>query len=130
MENALNVGKNGKYLFFHICHCTAQEGCNSTQVSREADNKYHAYHDVYKYTGLKLNELTEKNGTYYTEDGQDILCLVNAGIGKLDDVPMEDKAAFKEFARMRISRLAKESYGETVRMMEAANNSVFRTKNC
>ena len=107
MENTLNVGENGKYLFFHICHCTAQEGCNSTQVSREADNKYHAYHDVYKYTGLKLNELTEKNGTYYTEDGQDILRLVNAGIGKSDDVPMEDKAAFKEFARMRVSRLAK-----------------------
>lgn len=109
MENALNVGDNGKYLFFHISYCATREGCNSTQVSKEADNKYQAYQAVYEYTGLKLNEMTEKNGTYYTKDGQDILSLVNAAIGKSDNVPKkyDYKAAAKEIAQRRVSRVAK-----------------------
>lgn len=107
MENALNVGDNGKYLFFHIYHCATQDGCNSTQVSSESHMKYQAYQDVYTFTGLKLNELTEKNGTYYTEDGQDILSLANTAIGKSDNVPKDYKASMKEVIQRLVSGIAK-----------------------
>ncbi|MBD5451243.1 MAG: DUF4885 family protein [Lachnospiraceae bacterium] len=107
MENALNVGDNGKYLFFHINKCATQDGCNSTQVSSESYTKYRAYQEVYAFTGLKLNELTEKNGTYYTEDGQDILSLANTDIGKSDDVPKDYKASMKEVIQRLVSGIAK-----------------------
>lgn len=104
MENALNVGENGKYLFFHIKHCATQDGCNSTQpVSKESNMKYHAYHDVYEYTGLKLNELSEKNGAFYTEDGQNILSLANAAIDKSDKVPKDYKESVKICIRNSIA---------------------------
>ena len=108
MENALNVGDNGKYLFFHINKCATQDGCNSTQpVSKESNMKYLAYQEVYTFTGLKLNELTEKNGTYYTEDGQDILSLANTAIGKSDNVPKDYKASMKEVIQRLVSGIAK-----------------------
>ncbi|MDE7267562.1 MAG: DUF4885 domain-containing protein, partial [Lachnospiraceae bacterium] len=107
MENALNVGDNGKYLFFHINKCATQDGCNSTQVSSESYMKYRAYQDVYTFTGLKLNELTEKNGAYYTEDGQDILSLANTAIGKSDNVPKDYKASMKEVIQRLVSGIAK-----------------------
>ena len=37
--------------------------------------KYEAYHQVYSYTGYELDKLEEKNGTYYTESGENILDL-------------------------------------------------------
>jgi hypothetical protein len=60
MENALNVGENGKKLFYHIYNCAIQDGCNSTQVSSESYMKFRAYQQTYEYTKLKLNELEEK----------------------------------------------------------------------
>ena len=38
--------------------------------------KYEAYHQVYSYTGYELDKLEEKNGTYYTESGENILDLL------------------------------------------------------
>ena len=42
--------------------------------------KYEAYHQVYSYTGYELDKLEEKNGTYYTESGENILDLVNHAV--------------------------------------------------
>lgn len=107
MDNALNVGDNGKNLFFHIYHCATQDGCSSTQVSLEAYNKYQAYQQVYVYTGLKLDQLEERNGTYYTEDGQDVLDLVDAGVVKSGDVPGDYKAQVKAWIRELVSGISR-----------------------
>ena len=32
MQNALNVGNNGKNLYKHIYYCSTQDGCESSQV--------------------------------------------------------------------------------------------------
>ena len=107
MENALNVGDNGKNLFTHIYKCATQDGCNSTQVSSVSYMKYQAYQQVYTFTGLKLNEMSEKNGTYYTEDGQDVLSVVNTAIDKSDDVPKDYKAQMKAWIHELVSGISK-----------------------
>ena len=35
MQNALNVGNNGKNLYKHIYYCSTQDGCESSQVTEE-----------------------------------------------------------------------------------------------
>mgnify|MGYP000299690554 CR=1 FL=1 len=50
--------------------------------------KYEAYHQVYSYTGYGLDKLEEKNGTYYTESGENILDLV--------DKAVEDSGKFRK----------------------------------
>ena len=107
MENALNVGDNGKNLFTHIYKGATQDGCNSTQVSSVSYMKYQAYQQVYTFTGLKLNEMSEKNGTYYTEDGQDVLSVVNTAIDKSDDVPKDYKAQMKAWIHELVSGISK-----------------------
>jgi hypothetical protein len=97
MESALNVGENGKNLFYHIYKCATQDGCNSTQVSSEAYMKYQAYQQTYEYTELKLNELEEKDGTYYTSDGTDIKELVKNSVDESDTVPKDYKAQMKQW---------------------------------
>ena len=62
MQNALNVGNNGKNLYKHIYYCSTQDGCESSQVTEESKMKYEAYHQVYSYTGYGLDKLEEKMG--------------------------------------------------------------------
>ncbi len=73
MEQALNHGSNGKNLYKHILTCATQDGCNSSQVSADSRLKFQVFRQVYEYTGLKLNELEERGGTYYTKGGEDII---------------------------------------------------------
>ena len=40
MQNALNVGNNGKNLYKHIYYCSTQDGCESSQVTEESKMKY------------------------------------------------------------------------------------------
>lgn len=110
MEKALNVGNNGRNLFKHIYNCSIQDGCNSSQVSKAAYQKYNAYQQVYKYTGCKLNELTEKDGTYYTKDGQNILDLVDAAISKSDAVAGSHKGLIKEWIHELVSGTARNGW--------------------
>ena len=56
MQNALNVGNNGKNLYKHIYYCSTQDGCESSQVTEESKMKYEAYHQVYSYTGWTLEQ--------------------------------------------------------------------------
>ena len=57
MQNALNVGNNGKNLYKHIYYYSTQDGCESSQVTEESKMKYEAYHQVYSYTGYELDKL-------------------------------------------------------------------------
>lgn len=97
MEQALNQGSNGKNLYKHILTCSTQDGCNSSQVSADSKLKYQAFQQVYEYTGLKLNELEERDGTYYTKGGEDIKNLVGAAVDKSGAVPADYKAQLKQW---------------------------------
>lgn len=110
MESALNVGDNGKKLFHHIYKYATQDGCNSTQVSAESKMKYEAYQQVYTYTGLKLDQMIEKNGSYYTEDGKNVLELVNNSIDESGDVPKDYKAQMKAWINELVSGIARSGW--------------------
>ncbi len=49
-----------KNLYKHIYYCSTQDGCESTQITKESKMKYEAYHQVYSYTGYELDKLEEK----------------------------------------------------------------------
>ena len=106
MQNALNVGNNGKNLYKHIYYCSTQDGCESSQVTEESKMKYEAYHQVYSYTGYGLDKLEEKNGTYYTESGENILDLVDSAVESSGKVPKEFKQQMKNWIHDLVSTIS------------------------
>ena len=106
MQDALNVGDNGKNLYKHIYYCSTQDGCESSQITKESKMKYEAYHQVYSYTGYELDKLEEKNGTYYTESGEDILDLVNHAVEDTGKVPKEYKQQMKNWIHDLVSTMS------------------------
>ena len=106
MQNALNVGNNGKNLYKHIYYCSTQDGCESSQVTEESKMKYEAYHQVYSYTGYELDKLEEKNGTYYTESGENILDLVDKAVEDSGKVPKEFKQQMNNWIHDLVSTIS------------------------
>lgn len=116
MEQALNQGSNGKNLYKHILTCSTQDGCNSSQVSADSKLKFQAFQQVYEYTGLKLNELEERGGTYYTKDGEDIKELVRAAVDKSGTVPGDYKAQVKQWICGMISEISGKGWNNVADM--------------
>ena len=116
MEQALNQGSNGKNLYKHILTCSTQDGCNSSQVSADSKLKYQAFQQVHEYTGLKLNELEEKGGTYYTKDGEDIKELVRAAVDKSGTVPSDYKSQVKQWICGMISEISGKGWNNVADM--------------
>ena len=106
MQNALNVGNNGKNLYKHIYYCSTQDGCESSQVTEESKMKYEAYHQVYSYTGYELDKLEEKNGSYYTESGENILDLVDSAVESSGKVPKEFNQQMKNWIHDLVSKIS------------------------
>ena len=106
MENALNVGDNGKNLFKHIYYCATQDGCESSQVKTESKMKFEAYQQVYSFTGYKLNELEEKNATYYTDEGKNILDLTDETVENSSNVPNDFKQQMKNWIHELVSGIS------------------------
>lgn len=111
MENALNVGKNGKNLFRHIHYCATRDGCNSSQVNKVSYMKYQAYHQVYNYTGYKLDSLDEKDGTFYTKSGENILDLVDSAVENSEEVPDDYKAQTRNWIHELVLGVAARGWG-------------------
>lgn len=106
MESALNVGRNGKSLYLYIYHCACESGCESSQVTDISTKKYRVYQEVYDYTGYELDKLEEKNGTYYTEQGEDILDLVDSAINSTEYEIPEFRQVDKDWIRKQVTMLS------------------------
>lgn len=106
METALNKGENGKNLYQHIRTCMLQEDIDQTQVTQNGYLKYQAYHQILNYTGLKLNELEEKNGAYYTLDGTDVYDIMSQAINNSMTIPVNFKKQLKIWINHLISELS------------------------
>lgn len=106
MEAALNVGENGKNLYIHVLYYSFRDGADSSQYSFNGLKKNWIYHDVLKYTGMELNNLEERDGTYYTQDGIDICDLVKKGIDQSDEVKGDFKNTEKKLTVDEIHWLA------------------------
>ena len=82
------------------------DGCESSQVTEESKMKYEAYHQVYSYTGYGLDKLEEKNGTYYTESGENILDLVDSTVESSGKVPKEFNQQMKNWIHDLVSTIS------------------------
>lgn len=71
---------------------------------------------MYEYTGLKLNELEERGGTYYTKDGEDIKELVSVAVNKSGTVPGDYKAQVKQWICGMISEISGKGWNNVADM--------------
>lgn len=77
MERLLNEGSNGKNLWTHIWICmhdSDNEIINSQANSAKAE-QYALWHELYNATGYDIRNAVYKNGTFFSEDGTDLLAL-------------------------------------------------------
>lgn len=74
IEEVLNKGKNGYYLYYHISYCNpVNYGVEEPSQFTQGDaGKMAIYHLVDKLTGYDIRELENKNGKFYTPDGEDL----------------------------------------------------------
>lgn len=86
------------------CYATARK-CLAAENDC-ADMKYEAYHQVYSYTGYELDKLEEKNGTYYTESGENILDLVDSAVESSGKVPKEFKQQMNNWIHDLVSTIS------------------------
>ena len=101
IEKALNVGANGKNLYNHIRKSATGEGIASTQITEEGILKNRLFSEVSNTLGLDIRNLNEKNGTYYTDAGEDIIALYNKSVDESNTIQGEFKSAAKEsFAKL------------------------------
>lgn len=118
MEMALNVGNNGKNLWEQIYYFSTRSVAESTQISNDEGGgegyarykKYLAYQETYHWTGYKLNELREADGTYYTEDGKDITLLIRDAVWNDPEVPREFKADQVRFICDRVREVSEKGW--------------------
>lgn len=91
IEAALNQGKNGYNLYQHIYSCNPQN-YNETppdQYLQGDREKMVLYHFVDKLTGLDLRKLENRDGKYYTPDGEELWSALEK---KYADLVAENKA--------------------------------------
>lgn len=116
MEKALNVGTNGKFLYFHISKMASREGANSIQLSEEGRMKYQTYHDVVRYSGYKLDELEQRGDSFYTQDHKDIKTLVAEGMQQDGMIPPMIKDEYIHRKLEAITKLARIGWKNVVDM--------------
>lgn len=107
MELALNVGDNGVYLWRHINNSATRDHVKSEQVNTLSYKKHQTYEQVKHFTGYKLDELREADGTYYTEDGTDIKDIIKKMVMKDADVSFEYKAGIIEMICEMVTELSR-----------------------
>lgn len=74
IETALNQGENGYYLYEHISFCNPAEYGVEEPIQYIAGDKEKmvVYHLVNRMTGLDIRKLENRNGKFYTPDGEDL----------------------------------------------------------
>lgn len=103
-EKALNVGDNGKNLFKHICHMATQDSANSMQITKDSYMKFQAAARVREMTDQRLDQMEQRGGTFYTQDGEDVLDAVDRGIQ--ERVPAGYQDQMREWIHSLVSSVA------------------------
>ena len=106
MESALNVGDNGKNLFLHIYHVAGQGG--SEQITPDSRMKYQAFARVNELTGLDISRMSERDGTFFTDSGEDILDVTDKAIE--DSVPPDYRKQMRDWVHSLISGVSEKGW--------------------
>lgn len=111
MESTLNHGNNGRNLWLAIEYFSKRDGAHGVQVSnRLSYHKLWANSEVYRYTGYRLNELKEENGTFYTEDGTAVKTLIREEVWKDPIFPYEAKEDYAQAVCNWIQEVAEQGW--------------------
>lgn len=114
IEAALNQGKNGYNLYQHIYMCNPQN-YNETppyQYLQGDREKMVLYHFVDKLTGLDIRELENRDGKFYTPDGQELWSVLSEKYAELVAENKADAASLGEY-RAAYDRIAKDGWDKS-----------------
>ena len=92
IEDALNKGKNGYLLYYHISYCNPV-GFGAEEPSQYVmgdGGKMSVYHLVDKLTGYDIRELENRDGAIYTPDGEDLWKVLTE---KYNELAADDRSA-------------------------------------
>lgn len=82
IKKLLEEGTNSSELFKHIIISSLDNDHNNKKITDEGKLKFNLYHQCLEGTGLDIRELEEKDGTYYTKDGKDIIDVYSDAVEK------------------------------------------------
>lgn len=92
LEKSLNTGNNGKNLFLYLYkHTSLEDEKSGSQAKDEARIKYQAYARVYELTGLSLSQLDQKEGSFVTQDGKNLLDVIDENIESKIDINHQEQ---------------------------------------
>ncbi len=121
IESALNVGSNGENLYRHINKSAIHgEGVKSTQITVDGTIKNRLFSAASAIVGLDIRELTERDGSYYTDNGEDIRNLFMKSIDEMDK-PSEINCAMKEYYLELVRQVATKGWNNIADMVLSIN---------
>ncbi len=121
VEQALNVGSNGENLYNHIRSSATCGDIKSSQISKEGTMKNRLYYNLFDMTGLDIRTLNEKDGTYYTDSGENVIALYNKGVNESTQIPAAYKAAAKEVFAELVHKISLRGWNNMADMFLSIN---------
>ncbi|MFU0826698.1 MAG: hypothetical protein ACFWTJ_04035 [Lachnoclostridium sp.] len=114
IETVLNQGKNGYNLYNHILLCDpVNYGVAEPDQYIQGDkDKMVVYHFVKRMTGYDIRELENRDGKFFTPDGEDLLEVIDKKYNELLAGSKADASAFGEF-KSAYQRIAKMGWNRT-----------------
>jgi len=111
IEELLNSSGNSKELYNHILSSSSgSDVTKSTQFTREGLFKRNLYNEALDVTGIDTRSLTEKDGSYYTDDGQNITDIFNT---KLEEMAKNGKP----YVPKQYTRVCEETFASMIKEM-------------
>ncbi len=105
IENALNVGENGKNLYHYIKNING-----GVSLPKDSVLKYQAYQQVKEFTDLEINKLSEKDGSYFTDSGENIIDIIEKSVENSPSVPKTHKQQVKNWLCGMIRELSSKGW--------------------
>ncbi len=110
IESVLNSGKNSKNLFAHIYFSSnGSDYVTSEQLQPDKCSKLTLFLEIKNNTGYDLRDCISKDGTFYTQDGVDVLKEYMKGSA----ISAEYRADVTSFYEPRLRQLAREGFGNS-----------------
>lgn len=103
LKHAINIGGNSKELFFYAYQ-------NSPSRNSSSITKMRAYHSVYDFSGYKLSDLIQKNGSFYTETGENIIDVIAKNIKENELVPSDFQEDVLDNLQDSLDSIAQKGY--------------------
>ncbi len=110
IEAVLNSGENSKNLFAHIYSSSSgSDYVRSEQLQADRRNKQVLYLEVKNNTGYDLRDCICKDGTFYAQDGTDVIKEYMKGSA----IPAQYRSDVTSYYVPRLQQLAREGFDNT-----------------